>query len=111
MAIGQQRASERRDSHSVLVAGSADFRNAAADLARRLGRPEEDVIRGGTAALRGLDTTHDPVGMPAGGRLTGWLTRAYQFDVDECALDRLQALDRDHSLLWLPSHVSYLDAW
>jgi glycerol-3-phosphate O-acyltransferase len=111
MATGQQRASERRDSHSVLVAGSADFRNAAADLARRLGRPEEDVIREVTAALRELDTTHDPVAMAAWRRLSRWLTRAYQFDVDECALDRLQALDRDHSLLWLPSHVSYLDAW
>lgn len=110
-AIGQQQGSERHGSHASLVAGSAEFRGAAADLAHRLGRPEEEVIREATAALRELDTTHDPVAMAAWWRLSRWLTRAYDIDVDERALDRLQALDRDHSLLWLPSHVSYLDTW
>jgi len=109
--ITGRRGAPEHGPYANLVADRAEFRGAAADLARRLGRSEDGVIREATAALRELDTTHDPVAMAAWRRLSRWLTRAYEIDVDERALDRLQALDRDHSLLWLPSHVSYLDTW
>jgi len=38
-----------------------------------------------------------------------WLARAYKVDADDAAIERLKPLNRDHSLIFLPNHRSYLD--
>ena len=40
---------------------------------------------------------------------TGWMSRAYTLDADEHNLDRLRELGESHTLVFLPSHRSYLD--
>ena len=39
------------------------------------------------------------------------MMRAYEPRVDTTALAELRRLDEDHTLVWMPSHRSYLDMW
>lgn len=63
------------------------------------------------AALAEMRARHSPVPMFLWRSLGGWMLRGHELAVDEAALARLRALDRDHTLIWLPSHRSYLDTW
>ena len=52
---------------------------------------------------------HDATAVAAYKGIGALFSRRYRVDVDHGALKRLRELDREHSLLWLPSHRSYLD--
>jgi len=58
-----------------------------------------------------MAASHDAVAVKAWSRLGQWLTRAYTLQADANAIARLREPDRAHTLAWLSSHRSYLDAW
>ena len=59
--------------------------------------------------LREMSATHGKRHRRAFRRFSHWLARAHDVYVDEDSIARLRALDRQHSLLFLFSHRSYLD--
>jgi glycerol-3-phosphate O-acyltransferase len=87
------------------------FERAVGELAAQLGRGEEEVRAEAAAGLREMAASHDPRAQAAWNALGQWLLRGFEVVADEEALARLRELDRAHSLVWLPSHRSYLDAW
>ncbi|PUA80975.1 lysophospholipid acyltransferase [Nocardioides currus] len=102
-------------------AGAADGREVAqiladeafgeklATLAEDLGRPTRQVGAEAGAHLREMSATHSAGTGAAFRRFSQWLARAHDVYVDEESIARLRALDRQHSLLFLFSHRSYLD--
>jgi glycerol-3-phosphate O-acyltransferase len=84
-------------------------RDALAELAAEVGRDVADVREEAAACLREIHTSHDPFALVAWTRLGRWALRSYQLKADEGALGRLRKFDSDHTLVWLPSHRSYLD--
>lgn len=93
------------------LAGDAAFTHALAQLADSLGRTPAEVLSHARGCLRELSTSFDPVAMAAWQRAGAALTRAYDVVADDAALARLRELDSTNSLIWLPSHRSYLDIW
>jgi len=78
-------------------------------LSNEMGEPREAVLRGVRSWLKHLIAQHHPVATAVSKGLTHVLTRAYNVEVDRGSLNRLLKLDDRHSLVWLPSHRSYLD--
>ena len=93
------------------LTATAPFRDAVSALAGRLGRPSEDVAAELTRCFQGLSAEVDPLAVAAWLRIGDSLLRAYDVVADENALEQLRRLDRQHTLVWLPSHRSYLDLW
>ncbi|MDN5767900.1 MAG: lysophospholipid acyltransferase [Humibacillus sp.] len=87
-----------------------DFVESVTALAEALGRSVAEVKAETIEYLHTMDTAIDPTMNAAWMRLGRWFMRAYDdVVVDEAAFARLRELDRSHSLVWLPSHRSYLD--
>lgn len=64
------------------------------------------------AALHRLDemmARQTRLGVDVFARLERWLLRSYRLEFDPSELDRVRELNRRHSLVFLPSHRSYLD--
>jgi len=87
------------------------FTAAVGELAGRLGQPPDAVAVEVAGCLDELDASLDPAATAVWLRFGAWLLRAYDIVADENALEQLRRLDRRHSLVWLPSHRSYLDLW
>jgi glycerol-3-phosphate O-acyltransferase len=85
------------------------FGEKLASLAEELGRPKRQVGAEAGAYLREMSATHSAGTGAAFRRFSQWLARAHDVYVDEDSIARLRALDRQHSLLFLFSHRSYLD--
>ena len=85
------------------------FRDGVSDLATELGRPRDEVEREAVRAFGEMIARHDPTAVAAYKGIGALFSRRYRVDVDHEALNRLRELDREHALLWLPSHRSYLD--
>lgn len=85
------------------------FRDGVSDLATELGRPRDEVEREAVRAFGEMIARHDPTAVAAYKGIGALFSRRYRVDVDHEALKRLRELDREHALLWLPSHRSYLD--
>ncbi len=81
------------------------------ELATELDRTTDDVLAEATEGLREMAARHDPRVGAAWARLGRWMLRGYDVVPDQEGLDRLRALDREHSLIFLISHRSYLDEW
>ena len=98
------------DGHEVsqILADEA-FGEKLAALAEDLGRPQRQVGAEAGAYLREMSATHSAGTGAAFRRFSQWLARAHDVYVDEDSIARLRALDRQHSLLFLFSHRSYLD--
>lgn len=90
---------------------SAEYAQQADDLAQRLDRPADEVRHQAAAHLRELAATHSEKVMEPWHRLGRWMLRGYDVLMDEESLAKLRALDREHSLVFLISHRSYLDEW
>jgi len=114
------RSAERRQSRAPLpsdsqeVVGlleSEDFVAQVGQLAARLARPVDDVLSEAAEHLRELACTHNKLVTERWDRLGRWMLRGYDVLIDEESLTRLRALDREHSLVFLISHRSYLDEW
>ena len=98
------------DGHEVAqILADEAFGEKLASLAEELGRPERQVGAEAGAHLREMAATHSAGTGAAFRRFSQWLARAHDVYVDEDSIARLRALDRQHSLLFLFSHRSYLD--
>ncbi|HEY2220607.1 1-acyl-sn-glycerol-3-phosphate acyltransferase [Actinomycetospora sp.] len=80
-------------------------------LATELDRTPQDVLAEATEGLREMAARHDRWVGDAWSRLGRWMLRGYDVVPDQEGLDRLRELDREHSLIFLISHRSYLDEW
>jgi len=100
------------DSQEVVgLLESEDFVAQVRQLAARLARPVDDVLSEAAEHLRELACTHNKLVTERWDRLGRWMLRGYDVLIDEESLTRLRALDREHSLVFLISHRSYLDEW
>ena len=88
---------------------SDGFLRATAQLASQLGRGVDDVRAEAAAYVREMAATHVPSVVRAWQALSAWMVRGFQVVIDEDDLAKLRALDRDHALIFLISHRSYLD--
>jgi glycerol-3-phosphate O-acyltransferase len=88
---------------------STEFNNTTAQLASKLGRDVADVRVEAGAYVREMAASHVPVVVRAWHALSAWMVRGFQVVIDDDDLAKLRALDRDHALIFLISHRSYLD--
>ena len=87
---------------------SAQFDRDTAQLAADLGRAVHDGRAEAEGYVREMAASHVPVVVRAWHALSAWMVRGYQIVVDDDDLATLRALDRDHALILLISHRSYL---
>src|ERR1700754_1401775 len=88
---------------------SEEFLSATAKLASQLGRDVNDVRAETALYVREMAVSHVPPVVRAWHALSAWMVRGFQVVVDDDDLTKLRALDRDHALIFLISHRSYLD--
>jgi glycerol-3-phosphate O-acyltransferase len=81
------------------------------ELSARTGRPCDQIRREVDADIAEMRAQHSAVPIWIWRRLGRRLLRNYELRVDEPSLRRLRELDRTTTLVWLPSHRSYLDTW
>lgn len=101
-------AGEPHDEAGVLLR-SDEFLSNTAQLASQLGLRVDDVRAEATAYVLEMAASHVPPVVRAWHWLSAWMVRGFQVVVDDDDLARLRALDRDHALIFLISHRSYLD--
>lgn len=85
------------------------FLDATEELAQHLGRSAEDVRGEATGYVREMASSHVPAVVHAWHRLAAWLIRGFQIVTDDNELAAVRSVDRDHTLIFLISHRSYLD--
>jgi glycerol-3-phosphate O-acyltransferase len=88
---------------------SAPLQTGIQQLAAQLGRPEPEVAEKVQACLEEMVARHRPLAVKAFDQLGRWASRAYTVESDAASLDELKRLSERHSLVFLPSHKSYLD--
>lgn len=91
------------------VLESDRFQQIIVDLAAQTGRPEADIRAEVKVDLEEMEVKHNKLATDAWNMLAAWMGRAYSLDVDQKALAHLHELNREHSLIFLPNHRSYLD--
>lgn len=91
------------------IGRSTAFRKSTRELAREQGRSEEEVRRQALANLDEMMTRQTRLGVDLFGGLAETLLRSYRIEYDAGSLERLEKLNRRYSLVFLPSHRSYLD--
>ncbi len=69
----------------------------------------EEVVDQAAPYLHEMSATHDQRITSAWQRAGRWMLRGFDVLLDEEGLLALRALDREHSLIFLISHRSYLD--
>lgn len=85
------------------------FLGATAQLASQLGRDLAEVRAEAAGYVREMAATHVPSVVRTWQAWSAWMVRGFQVVIDDDDLARLRALDRDHALVFLISHRSYLD--
>jgi glycerol-3-phosphate O-acyltransferase len=88
---------------------SDEFCSATAQLALQLSRDVADVRAEAAAYVREMAASHVAPVVRAWHALSAWMVRGFQVVFDDDDLAKLRALDRDHALIFLISHRSYLD--
>jgi glycerol-3-phosphate O-acyltransferase len=88
---------------------SDGFLRSTAQLASQLGRGVDDVRAEAAAYVCEMAATHVPSVVRTWQALSAWMVRGFQVVIDDDDLAKLRALDRDHALIFLISHRSYLD--
>jgi glycerol-3-phosphate O-acyltransferase len=88
---------------------SDEFHTTTARLAAQLGRDGADVRAEAAGYIREMAATHNPVVLGAWHRFAAWLVRGYDIVTSDEELATLRRLDRQHTLIFLVSHRSYLD--
>jgi len=92
------------------IEDSPPFRAEVARLAARLGLTEQEAMRRAGADLDGLAASMSPIAVDLlSNTLRPLHAYAWDVQVDTAGLDRLRALNREHALVFLPSHRSYAD--
>ncbi|HET7246365.1 MAG TPA: glycerol-3-phosphate 1-O-acyltransferase [Streptosporangiaceae bacterium] len=92
------------------IEDSPHFRAEVARLADRLGLAEPEVMARAGADLDGLVASMSPIAVDLlSSTLRPLHAHAWDVQVDTAGLDRLRELNREHALVFLPSHRSYAD--
>ena len=102
-------AARRSPDDAEELLNSDGFLRATAQLASQLGRGVDDVRAEAAAYVREMAATHVPSVVRAWHAISAWMVRGFQVVIDDDDLAKLRALDRDHALIFLISHRSYLD--
>ena len=93
------------------IGASDEFAAGVDHLSASLDRPREEIQARALAGVAEMSASHARVPTWIWRRVGRWLLRNYELRIDEQSLRQLRALDRTHTLVWLPSHRSYLDTW
>jgi glycerol-3-phosphate O-acyltransferase len=88
---------------------TARFSTVVRDLARATGAPEAETEAKAAAALDEMVASQGRFAVDVWDQFGRWMSRAYTLDVDDDSLGRVRELGREHALVFLPSHRSYLD--
>jgi glycerol-3-phosphate O-acyltransferase len=91
------------------ITDSAAFCEGAAELARELDCPPEEVLDRAKTALGEMVAGQSRTAIDAWDQFGRFLARAHRIEVDDERIAELRELGRRHSLVFLPSHRSYLD--
>ncbi|TQF65765.1 glycerol-3-phosphate 1-O-acyltransferase [Rhodococcus spelaei] len=91
------------------ITDSTRFHSGVRDLADRLNLSVSEVDARSRGALGELVATQSRRAVALWDRLGRYFSRAYRLDVDTSRFEELRELNRQHSLVFLPSHRSYLD--
>jgi glycerol-3-phosphate O-acyltransferase len=92
------------------IQDSPHFRAEIGRLAARAGLTEQEVRAQAEADLGGLVASMSPIAVDLlSSTLRPLHAHAWQVQVDTAGLDRLRELNREHALVFLPSHRSYAD--
>ena len=110
IALGAMLRSRRRNANIVLA--SERFQGRLVALAERLKRPIAEVRRAAVTGMREIASVHNLAFTTMWDRALGPMhTRAWTIDVDHEALRKLKDLNKTKSLVFLPTHRSYADAF
>jgi glycerol-3-phosphate O-acyltransferase len=94
------------------ITDSARFRREADALADRLGRPPREVFAAAKAGLESIVAVQSRLVVDFYLALFRPLhARAWRVEADTASLERLRGLNREHALVFLPTHRSYVDAF
>jgi glycerol-3-phosphate O-acyltransferase len=88
---------------------SRSFTAGISRLAEQTGRRDDEVTDLAAGYLHEMAAAHSRVAIDLFERFGRLLLRAYTVEVDENRLETLRALNRSHTLVFLPNHRSYLD--
>lgn len=88
---------------------SEEFHGATQELSVRLGRDLLDVQEEAAGYVREMAASHVPGVVRVWEAMSRWMVRGFQVVTDGDELEKLRVLDRDHAMIFLISHRSYLD--
>jgi glycerol-3-phosphate O-acyltransferase len=92
------------------IADSPHFRAEVARLAAQLGLTEQEAMGRAEADLDSLVASMSPIAVDLlSSTLRPLHAHAWDVQVDTAGLERWRALNREHALVFLPSHRSYAD--
>ena len=91
------------------ITDSARYRAGVDALADHLELLPEDVDSRARRYLQEMVASQSRRAIDAWGQLGAYFARAYHIDVADNGLDEVRRLGRQHTLVFLPSHRSYLD--
>lgn len=91
------------------IVASPRYVTKISELAEETGRPRPEVDAEGRADLVELVATIERRPTRVWDSFGQWLSRSYTIDASTEELPKLRALSRNHSLVFLPNHRSYLD--
>jgi glycerol-3-phosphate O-acyltransferase len=92
------------------IEDSPGFRAEVAQLAGQLGLTQQEAMGRAGADLDSLVASMSPIAVDLlSSTLRPLHAHAWDVQVDTAGLDRLGALNREHALVFLPSHRSYAD--
>jgi glycerol-3-phosphate O-acyltransferase len=92
------------------ICDSAHFQDQVAEVAKRLGKPERQVLAEARTMLEDVVASQSALATDAFNTVTGPLyEKAWTVDVDVSSLDHLREVNRTKGLVFLPAHRSYMD--
>ena len=102
--------SRKRNANAVLA--TERFQSQLVKLAERLQRPLAQVREEAETGMREIASVHNLAFTTMWDRGLGPMhTRAWTIDVDQASLQKLKRLNESNSLVFLPTHRSYADAF
>ncbi|MEI2730822.1 MAG: 1-acyl-sn-glycerol-3-phosphate acyltransferase [Dermatophilaceae bacterium] len=87
------------------------FQEGVRKLASTLGQNHAEVEKQAVRYLREMSAIHNQAVSQWWDKVGTWMLRGFDLVIDEDSLAKLRPLDRDHALVFLISHRSYLDEW
>jgi glycerol-3-phosphate O-acyltransferase len=91
------------------ITDSDRFNEGAAALAEELGLESKEVLDRAREGLGEMVASQSRTAIDLWDPFGRFLARAHRISVDDSRIDELRDLGRRHSLIFLPSHRSYLD--